>query len=263
MIQVEKMASLGNLSASVAHELNNPLEGILTFSRLLIKKIRKLSIPPDTAEDFTKDLTLVAEESQRCGSIVKNLLLFARKGSGTIEPVRLRAILERCLALASHHASVNNVRMEIQCSDEVELECNGNELEQVLLALSVNGIEAMSVTTAEEAGGTLMLSVDEVRPEGIVVIRVRDTGIGMSDEIKSHIFEPFFTTKSQGKGVGLGLSLVYGIVKRHHGSITVESAPGKGTVFTITLPARQPLPGIGQEHSEEGAEQWSMPTSGF
>jgi two-component system NtrC family sensor kinase len=260
MIQVEKMASLGNLSASVAHELNNPLEGILTFARLLIKRIRKLPLPPEVTEDFTKDLTLVAEESQRCGSIVKNLLLFARKGSGKMETVRLRSILERCLALTSHHAKVNNVRMEIQCTEDLQLECNGNELEQVLLALSVNAIEAMCGTPADQAGGLLTISADESKPGGPIAIRVRDTGIGMNDELKSHIFEPFFTTKSQGKGVGLGLSLVYGIVERHHGSIAVESAPGKGTTFTITMPARQPTRRTEQEHSEESRQPWSIPT---
>lgn len=260
MLQVEKMASLGNLSASVAHELNNPLEGILTFARLLIKRIRKLPIPPEMAEDFTKDLTLVAEESQRCGSIVKNLLLFAHKGSGKMETARLRAILERCLALTSHHAKVNNVRMEIQCAEDLQLECNGNELEQVLLALSVNAIEAMCGVPADEAGGLLTISAYESKPDGAVLIRVRDTGIGMNEELKSHIFEPFFTTKSQGKGVGLGLSLVYGIVERHHGSIAVESAPGKGTTFTITMPARQPARRTEQEHSEESRQPWSIPT---
>ncbi len=262
MLQVEKMASLGNLSASVAHELNNPLEGILTFSRLLIKRIRKLAIPQELAEDFTKDLTLVAEESQRCGSIVKNLLLFARQGSGRMEKTRLKGIMERCLALTRHHAQVNNVRMEISCADDLDLECNGNEVEQVLLALTVNGIEAMSGNSAE-SGGLLTLSAEKPGSATSIVIKVRDTGIGMSEELKAHIFEPFFTTKSQGKGVGLGLSLVYGIVQRHHGSIEVESAPGGGALFTIILPERQPSRKTSHENPEESTETWSIPTSGY
>ena len=118
--------------------------------------------------------------------------------------------------------------------------------------------EAMSGPAAGAEGGTLTLAA-EGSSSGPIVITVRDTGIGMSEDLKAHIFEPFFTTKSQGKGVGLGLSLVYGILKRHHASITVESAPGKGALFTITMPSRQPV--HAREYSEESREPWSIQTS--
>lgn len=239
MMRVEKMASLGNLAATVAHELNNPLEGILTFAKLLIKRIGKSSLPQDEIQPYTDDLTLVAEEAQRSGNIVKNLLLFARQKGGSFQVSNIKAVVDRCSLLMNHHAQMHNVELATSCDNDTTIECDPNQIQQALIALMVNAVEAMSGTTERSEGGTLTVEVQ--KPDGgNIGIRVIDTGIGMTEEVKAHMFEPFFTTKSDMKGVGLGLAVVYGIVERHQGTIDVESVPGKGTTFTITLPVTQP-----------------------
>ncbi len=239
MIKVERMTSLGGLASTVAHELNNPLEGILTFSKLLIKRVRKSSLTPTEIKDYEDVLTLMADEAQRCGNIVKNLLLFSRERAGSFRGAQLKPILERCVLLMNHHAEMHNVKLVTECVDDDVIECDPNQIQQALVALMVNAVEAMSMDGERGGpGGTLTVAI--ARGEDSVTIRVSDTGVGIADEVKAHIFEPFFTTKSEGKGVGLGLSVVYGIVERHHGSINVESVVGRGTTFTMLLPFRQP-----------------------
>lgn len=240
MLKVEKLASLGNLASSVAHELNNPLEGILTFAKLLMKRLQKSTLPEPERQPYLEDLRLVAEESQRCGNIVKNLLLFSRQKGFSFQPVQLRTILERCVLLVNHHAKMNNVELRTTCTDGDTIECDPGQIQQVLIGLMINAIEAMSPTTDRPEGGMLAIDVQQSEPAGNVIISVSDTGMGMNDDVKAHIFEPFFTTKSEGKGVGLGLAIAYGIVERHHGTIEVESSVGKGAMFTVTLPTTQP-----------------------
>ncbi len=238
MVRVEKMASLGNLASSVAHELNNPLEGILTFARLLIKRIRKTSLPQEQMVSFCDDLRLVADEAQRCGNIVKNLLVFARQGGMAFQTVRIRTVVERCAMLMNHYAEMHNVKVTTSCTEDDEIVCDPGQIQQVLIALMMNAVEAMAPPAVPSGGG--LLSV-EVRREGKnLVFRVKDNGMGMHDDVKAHIFEPFFTTKSEGKGVGLGLAIAYGIIERHQGSIEVQSSQGKGTTFTLRLPVVQP-----------------------
>ncbi|MEW6511836.1 MAG: ATP-binding protein [Bacteroidota bacterium] len=240
MVRVEKMASLGNLASSVAHELNNPLEGIVTFARLLIKRTAKSSLPPEETDATIADLSLMADEALRCGTIVKNLLVFARQKGVAFQTVPLGPIIERCALLMNHHARMHNVDLVTSCEDVELVECDPNQIQQMLIALMVNAIEAMGASGDRQEGGTLRLDAGK-DPEGRRVrISVSDTGVGMSDETKGHIFEPFFTTKQEGKGVGLGLAVAYGIIQRHHGSIDVESALARGTTFTIYLPLRQP-----------------------
>ncbi|HEX9006415.1 MAG TPA: HAMP domain-containing sensor histidine kinase, partial [Bacteroidota bacterium] len=236
MVRVEKMASLGNLASSVAHELNNPLEGILTFARLLSKRLRKTSLPPEDLLSYCEDLKLMGDEAQRCGNIVKNLLLFARQGGAAFQPVHVRTIVDRCALLVNHHAEMRGVRLVVGSSGDDSAECDGNQIQQVLIALMVNAVEA--IAGSGMSGGVLTVSIEAAGPS--LILRVIDNGPGMTDEVKAHIFEPFFTTKSEGKGVGLGLAIAYGIIDRHHGTIEVESAPGKGTTFTVTLPVKQP-----------------------
>jgi two-component system NtrC family sensor kinase len=245
------MASLGNLASTVAHELNNPLEGILTFGKLLIKRIRRSSLSHDEKDSICGDLKLVADEAQRCGTIVTNLLAFARQRGGSFQPAQLKTILERCALLMNHHAQMHNVTLQMECSDSLEIECDPNQVQQAVIALMVNGIEAMSAASDREEGGALTVSASG-DDEGAAVVRVTDTGVGMTEDIKAHIFEPFFTTKSEGKGVGLGLAVVYGIVQRHHGTIRVDSQPGRGATFTVTLPIKQP------QHSEESTDASSL-----
>jgi len=238
MVRVEKMASLGNLASSVAHELNNPLEGILTFARLLIKRIRKTPLPPEQLESYCDDLRLVADEAQRCGNIVKNLLVFARQGGMAFQTTRIRTIVERCALLINHYAEMNNVKVVTSCTDDDEIVCDPGQIQQVLIALMMNAVEAMGTPSAHAGSGTLTVEVKRLKEK--LVFKVIDNGMGMHDDVKAHIFEPFFTTKSEGKGVGLGLAIAYGIIERHHGSIDVDSTVGKGTMFTLTIPAAPP-----------------------
>jgi two-component system NtrC family sensor kinase len=235
IVMVEKMASLGNLASSVAHELNNPLEGILTFARLLIKRIKKTTLPPEVVLTYTEDLKLMADEAQRCGNIVKNLLLFARHGSMSFQTVLLSTIAERCILLVNHHAQMHKVVLESKIiGGDDEVECDPNQIQQVMIGIMINAIEAISGVGL--ADGKVCIEIERQGAE--MAIRIVDNGPGMTDEVKAHVFEPFFTTKSEGKGVGLGLAIAYGIIERHRGSIEVESATGKGTTFVITIPVR-------------------------
>ena len=244
MVKVEKMASLGNLASSVAHELNNPLEGILTFARLLMKRVAKSSMPAAEIAPYTDDLKLVADEAMRCGNIVKNLLVFARQRGVAFQPAALAPVIERCALLMNHHARMHNVTLNASCDVADPVECDPNQIQQVLIALMVNAIEAMGATTDSQEGGTLTLSARRSSsvPDRVEIL-VADTGVGMSDDTKAHIFEPFFTTKVDGKGVGLGLPVAYGIIQRHNGALDVDSTQGRGTTFVVSLPLRQSDPG--------------------
>ncbi len=228
IVQIEKMASLGRLSATVAHELNNPLEGILTYAKLIERRLRKVQDPG--AQASREDLDLVIREVQRCGNIVKNLLLFSKKQVGEFGVAPVTSIVEQAVRLVQHHFDISGVSLqqELRVTDASML-CDGNQIQQALLALFVNAVEAMT------GGGTLRLVVDR-DAAGNTIITVADTGTGISAEELPHIFEPFYTTKKEGNGVGLGLSVVYGIVERHGGTVSVQSEPGKGTVFTLTFP---------------------------
>ncbi len=231
MVQVEKMASLGKLAASVAHELNNPLAGILAYSKLLKKKIAKGNPSPEDSKEIESELGMIADESARCGNIVNNLLLFSRQKVGEFQPQNLKAIIEQSLKLIAHHLSMNNVRCETALPEEpVEAICDPQQVEQALIALEINAIEAMP------GGGTLRIGMKVSQNKKDVEIKVGDNGIGIMAEDLEHIFEPFFTTKRDGKGTGLGLAVVHGIIERHNGRIEVESKPNIGTVFTVILP---------------------------
>jgi two-component system, NtrC family, sensor kinase len=232
LIQIEKMASLGKLSASVAHELNNPLEGILTYSKLIAKRLRKREELSDIMREMLEDVELIISETERCGNIVKNLLLFSRKQVGEFETVPIRQIVDKAIRLIGHHLKISKVELETHFEQEgIALYCNANQVQQALIALFVNAVEAMP------DGGTLRVDVEKQGDEGDITLRITDTGAGIAEEDIPHIFEPFFTRKTEGKGVGLGLSIVYGIIERHGGRISVESLPGKGTAFTIEFPA--------------------------
>ena len=231
MVHIEKMVSLGTLAATVAHELNNPLEGILTYAKLLRKKIERGFPSPESIPEMVSELTLIADETARCGNIVKNLLLFSREKVGEFKDSDLHVIIERSLKLIDHHLKMNNIRSQVEIEEKpVILFCDAYQLEEALLALEINAVEAMP------AGGTFHISVKEIDYLNAVRIDVSDSGTGIKEEDMPHVFEPFFTTKKDGKGTGLGLSVVYGIIERHNGTISVESKPGIGTTFIITLP---------------------------
>jgi two-component system NtrC family sensor kinase len=231
ILQIEKMASLGKLSATVAHELNNPLEGILNYAKLVAKRLRRIENPPESVLQNLEDVELIVHEVQRCGNIVKNLLLFSKKQVGDFGVARIAGITEKAVQLVQHHLKISGVTYEQVIEDpDAALMCDENQIQQALVALFVNAVEAMP------GGGKLELRVARTTA-GEVDLRVSDTGVGIAPEDLEHVFEPFFTTKKEGKGVGLGLSVVYGIVERHGGTISVQSELGKGTTFVMIFPA--------------------------
>lgn len=231
MVQMEKMASLGKLAASVAHELNNPLAGILAYAKLMKKRISKGGISEEGSREFDQELGMIADESARCGNIVNNLLLFSRQKVGEFQPQNLGPIIEQSLKLIAHHLAMNNVKCEVNIPETpVEAICDPQQIEQALIALEINAIEAMP------EGGILKLSMKPLANEKEIEIKVIDNGTGINEEDLEHIFEPFFTTKKDGKGTGLGLAVVHGIIERHNGKIDVQSKPNLGTTFTIILP---------------------------
>jgi two-component system NtrC family sensor kinase len=231
MLVVEKMASLGKLAAVVAHEINNPLAGIATYARLLHRRLK----PGDENEGETaKVLDLVEREANRCGDIVRNLLLFSRVPGARFTEESIAPLFERCVLLVRHQAELQEV--EIRCEIDADLPaitCDASQVQQLVLALCMNAIEAMP------SGGVLTLRA-RLMGEGEIELQVQDSGCGIEPDDLKHVFEPFYTTKEQGKGVGLGLAVVYGIVERHHGRIDVRSTPGSGTTFIVRLPRRQP-----------------------
>jgi two-component system NtrC family sensor kinase len=231
---MDKMASLGRLAATVAHELNNPLAGILTYARLVERSLRESGGAVPQHGELARCLGLIQKEATRSGAIVRNLLTFARRSAVSLSASPLNPVLERSALLVSHHAQMAGVRLELDLleGDDV-LVCDPDQLEQALVALLVNGIEATS------GGGSLRLAAAPAEA-GSVVLTVSDTGSGIPEDVLPHIFEPFFTSKEDGS-VGLGLAVVYGIVQQHMGTIEVDSAPGRGTTFRITLP-RRPAP---------------------
>lgn len=229
-LQIEKMTSLGRLSATVAHELNNPLEGILTYAKLLAKRMRKSAPLTETQQQMVEDLELIVRETERCGSIVNNLLLFSRKQVSALGLVAVKQIIEKAEQLMRHHFEMSNVQFQVNYqSESLEILCDENQVQQALVALFVNAVEAMA------GGGTLRVNVTEGDNPDFVKLTVSDTGTGISQVDLPHIFEPYFTTKEEDTGVGLGLSVVYGIVERHGGSISVQSNVPDGTTFTLML----------------------------
>jgi two-component system, NtrC family, sensor kinase len=230
MIQIEKMASLGKLAATVAHELNNPLEGILTYAKLINRSLHKAAPDPGSFARIFEDLELIIREVQRCGNIVKNLLLFSKKQVGDVGMRRIQDVVDKAVRLMQHHFNVSAVECRVALpSDDLTLMCDENQIEQALVALFVNAVEAMP------KGGTLTVS-GGTTGAGNLQLSISDSGLGIPPDDLAHIFEPFFTTKKDGKGVGLGLSAVYGIVERHGGTISVDSGADRGTTFTMIFP---------------------------
>jgi two-component system, NtrC family, sensor kinase len=230
MIQAEKLSSLGKLAAVVAHEINNPLSGILTYARLMRKWIERGDDLPAHSVEMRDALALIESESRRCGEIVRSLLMFARAAPMNVSDVDVNRIIHQCVKLVEHKLELANIVCELSLEEDLPpVRGDGGQIEQLLLALVMNAIDAMP------REGVLRLSTAVDGP--VVVIVVEDNGTGIDPALLPRLFEPFATTKEEGKGVGLGLAISQGIVERHHGKIAVDSEPGRGTKFTITLPA--------------------------
>jgi len=234
MIQVERMASIGKLAAIVAHEINNPLAGILTYAKLLLKKIEHSGFASGDYENAKQHLEMISSESARCGDIVKNLLQFARQTEVNLQPNDVNELITQSVRLVQHKIDLMSLETQTQLDEHTPtIVCDAQQIKQALVALLINACEAMA-----SGAGVLEVASRYCPARRGVEIMIRDNGVGMDEETQQHIFEPFFTTKEQGKGVGLGLAVVYGIVNRHSGEIEVESALGQGTTFTIRLPEK-------------------------
>ncbi|NOX89400.1 MAG: 4Fe-4S dicluster domain-containing protein [Calditrichaeota bacterium] len=226
LINAEKMASMGQLSAGIAHEINNPLGVILLYSKMLLEDC-------DPQSEEYEDLKMIAEQAERCKTIVSGLLNFARKNKVTLKPTNVRELIDRCLKAVIKPQNIE-IRIEHRLTDQI-VDLDEDQIIQVLTNLIVNAIEAMP------EGGVIRLITEDKGSEWQII--VEDTGCGIPEHILPKIFEPLFTTKKVGKGTGLGLAVTYGIIKMHHGKIDVKSNadPDKGatgTRFTITLPKR-------------------------
>ena len=233
IIQSEKMASLGKLSASVAHEINNPLAGILVYTKLLQKKVQGDNLTDENKAEVQKYLSLIKSETTRCGNIVKNLLLFARQRDQGFAKEDLLSIIEKSVQLIDHHLKIKNIEYkQTKPKSPIYISCDANQLQQAFMAFLINAVESMD----SEELGVLSMDISVINEKNVIEIKISDTGRGIQEEHRKHIFEPFFTTKQNGKSVGLGLSVAHGIIKRHNGEIAMESKLGIGTTFIITLP---------------------------
>ncbi len=224
LVQSEKMAAFGQLGAGIAHEVKNPLAGILGCAQLSLRKIEK-----DTP--LEKNLLLIEKETRRCKTIIENLLRFARQEKAILEPIEVNPVVHDARAIVAHQLEINKVKLELDLADDLPLiHGNGNQFQQVLMNLMINAQQAM-----EGEPGQIKITTG-VTGTGQVQVLVRDTGPGIPEDIQKKLFEPFFTTKPGGKGTGLGLSVSFGIIKDHGGEIRIESVPGEGATFVITLP---------------------------
>jgi len=219
----EKLASIGRLAAGIAHEINNPLTGVLTFAHLLRDK-------ESTSKEDRQDLDIIINETARAGDIVRGLLDFAREKTPVKESLDLNHVIDQTIRLIRKQKELEQISIEEDLREGLpNITGDENQLQQVLLNVLLNACEAMP------RGGRLTISTSA--QDGSVLIKVVDTGCGIKKEHLEQVFEPFFSTKPVGKGTGLGLSVSYGIVEQHGGSLEIESEEGSGTTVTIVLPA--------------------------
>jgi signal transduction histidine kinase len=224
LMRSEKLASIGRLAAGIAHEINNPLTSVLTFSSLLLRKAE--------IEDQKEKLEIIVKETTRCRQIVRDLLNFARQGEPKKEECSINQVIESALSLTKNQLKMSEMRIVVK--KELEelplLQLDLDQMLEVFVNIIINAIDAMP------QGGELHFTTRLAQGGKTVEIRASDTGYGIPRENLAKVFDPFFTTKDAGKGTGLGLSVTYGIIDRHNGTIDVESEIGKGTTFIIKLP---------------------------
>lgn len=227
LINAEKLASLGRMAAGVAHELNSPLTGIVTFAHLMAKRI-----PPENTQDV-EDLKVIIDQAERCSKIVRGLLGFSRKTASEKSLVNMNTLIENTLSMVRNQAKFYNIDFDVRLDKSIpEINADPNQIQQVFLNLLINAADAM-----EEKGKIIISSrMVEEGADRFVELEFTDTGPGIPEEIRNKVFEPFFTTKPAGKGTGLGLAVSYGIIKKHEGQIFVKSEHGQGASFFIRLP---------------------------
>jgi two-component system NtrC family sensor kinase len=229
LIQQEKLASLGKLAAGIAHEINNPLGGILIYSHLLLEDLKK-------EDPHYDNLTKIVKETTRCKDIVKGLLQFARPKEPEAIQIDINAELDNALSLLESQAVFQNITIKKQFSgDLLPVVADRSQLQQVFINIILNATDAMNKV------GTLSLKTFMDTDKKFINISINDTGHGIKKEDKSRLFEPFFTTKEAGSGTGLGLAICYSIIQKHGGIIEVESEVGKGSTFTVKLPVMKDI----------------------
>ncbi len=231
LILSEKMASLGKLSAMVAHEINNPLSGILSYAKSSSKYLDQKQIDSGTVAIVKDNLRIIGDEAKRCGDVVKNLLLFTKRTQGDFKAEHLNGIIDTSISVIRHSAEVNELKLikELDAGDD-GIQCDAGVIQQVLIVLIINSIEASF------RGGTITIRTDYHSYHDQIQLMIIDNGKGIPKDVLPHIFEPFYSTKKSEKNTGLGLSVVYGIIQQHGGTIVEESEEGAGTKVTITLP---------------------------
>ncbi len=236
LLHKDKMSSLGKLSASVVHEINNPIAGVLNLI-VLIKRIMEEGSTDQSKEQFRDYLNLMETETRRISRIVSNLLAFSRQSKIEMKPFDLNRLIEKTLLLNSNLFRINRVQSKKDLLENLpQIYGSEDQLQQAFMNFVSNAAEAIE----GKGGGTLEITTSYSPETNLVTIIFRDTGVGIPAENLSVLFEPFFTTKKKGKGVGLGLSVAYGIIQEHGGTIQVESTVGEGTTFEVQLPLRPP-----------------------
>ncbi len=230
LIHIERIASLGRLSSSVAHEINNPLSGILTYTKLVNKQLRKLGVQEEEKNSMLRYLKVIEDETKRCGDIVKSLLDFSRKDHHDYSVDHLHRILDEAYILMEHQMKMSNInfRKDFLATKDM-VNCNENQIKQACIAILLNASEAIL-----ESGDILLSTCNP--SDDKIKISITDNGVGISQEDLPHIFEPFFSAKQKTSGIGLGMAIVHGIVQSHGGRVEVISDPGKGTTVSIILP---------------------------
>lgn len=244
LLQSDRLASLGTLAASVAHEINNPLSGVLNLSMLMQRILKDDGVPPQRLDEFRKYLSQVEQETTRVGRIVSDLLSFSRRSKPQHGPADLNRLVRSTLSLVSHKLKLAEVEVRLDLAEDLPtVSCDASQIRQVILNLLLNAAEATQGKPQRRVQVRTRASGEAIQ------LVVEDNGEGIRPENLNKIFDPFFTTKSEGKGVGLGLAVSYGIVQAHNGDIEVRSRPGEGSAFTVTLPTgRQEEPIPGHEH---------------
>lgn len=231
LLQSDRLASLGQLAASVAHEINNPVSGVLNLSMLMQRMLKDDGIPTSRLDEFRKYLGQVTSETSRVGRIVSDLLAFSRRSKPHRAPADFNQIVRTTLSLVQHKMKLSNIQLDARLAHNLPpVPCDPSQIQQVVLNLIFNAAEA-----AQPKGGGRVTVSTEVR-ESVVVLTISDNGEGIPAENLPKIFDPFFTTKPEGKGVGLGLAVSFGIIQAHGGDIEVQSTVGEGTTFSISLP---------------------------
>jgi signal transduction histidine kinase len=233
MIRSEKFSSMGQLAASVAHEISNPLAGILTYLKLIRRRMEKGPVVPEQQETFRQYLLTMERETERCGHIVKNLLDFARSSEPDLRDIDIHRVLEDTIFLLNFKLLMNHVVLEKDYGEVPAVAGDFGQLKQVFLNVIINAVEAMKGEDRR-----LRINTRFHRESQTVLVEIQDTGDGISEANIYKVFDPFFTTKPG--GTGMGLAVVYGIIEKHNADISIDSQRGKGTKVTIQLIVARP-----------------------